>query len=92
MINYIPVLKCFMNNESRSDNPFDGFNFFNLLENKFAKEKNLCPICLKEPVRPAHPCSCERAFCFACLKEWARFKKSCPICRKNFRKISTIRL
>ena len=87
MINYIPVLKCFLNNDFESNNPFDGFNFLTYLNNKFANENNLCAICLNEPVQLAHPCSCDHIFCFACLKEWAKFKKSCPLCRKNFRKI-----
>jgi SNF2 family DNA or RNA helicase len=44
-------------------------------------EKN-CTICLEEMIKGSIT-KCGHVFCSDCLKNWLKFHKSCPMCKKN---------
>ena len=44
-----------------------------------------CSICLDEVKKISCPNSClHNSFCFTCLLEWSRTKRTCPLCRRRF--------
>ena len=46
-----------------------------------------CPICLGTITDKCTAESCFHSFCFVCLKEWAKQKAVCPLCKQPFSKI-----
>uniref|UniRef100_A0A8C3K882 RING-type E3 ubiquitin transferase n=1 Tax=Calidris pygmaea TaxID=425635 RepID=A0A8C3K882_9CHAR len=49
-----------------------------------AAEYSQCPICLGNIEDTAYVAFCLHQFCFTCIKEWARRRARCPLCRKHF--------
>ena len=87
MNNQVIFLNCFMNDVNRKANVFDGFNFEKIAQNLNHHKSEICPICLKEPIRPTKTNICKHIFCYTCIKEWAKIKNVCPMCRMKFTKI-----
>lgn len=50
-----------------------------------------CPICLSYPKNPCRSNKCAHIFCYKCLRKWFKIRKTCPLCRKRFSKINSIR-
>ncbi|KAI5609295.1 E3 ubiquitin-protein ligase Topors [Silurus asotus] len=46
-----------------------------------------CPICLDRFVNVASVERCLHRFCFRCIREWAKNKAECPLCKQPFRSI-----
>ena len=81
-------LKNFLSPETLNYNLF-GKSF---LENSNSQISNnyspyYCPICLQICSSKSKPDCCSHQFCFKCLKKWMKFKKTCPYCRRTFKKI-----
>uniref|UniRef100_A0A8B9MF30 RING-type E3 ubiquitin transferase n=1 Tax=Accipiter nisus TaxID=211598 RepID=A0A8B9MF30_9AVES len=47
-------------------------------------ECSQCPICLGCIEDAAYMVVCLQPFCFACIKDWARSRARCPLCRQPF--------
>lgn len=84
-------LKNFLSPETFNYNLF-GNNF--LPNSNFQMSNNnspyYYPICLQICKFPSKPDSCSHKFCYQCIKKWMKFKKSCPYCRRTFKKINYI--
>lgn len=46
-----------------------------------------CPICLDRFENISHLDRCLHRFCFKCIKEWAKNKAECPLCKQPFHSI-----
>nr|DBA28186.1 TPA: hypothetical protein GDO54_008584 [Pyxicephalus adspersus] len=46
-----------------------------------------CPICLDRFDNISHLDRCLHRFCFKCIKEWAKNKVECPLCKQPFNSI-----
>lgn len=49
-----------------------------------AAECSQCPISLGYIEDAAYMVACLQPFCFACIKDWARSRARCPLCRQPF--------
>lgn len=54
----------------------------NNLSPVYQEEK--CPICYNFIRRKSRPNCCYHYFCRDCINQWSKFKKTCPLCRKNY--------
>ncbi|XP_075066986.1 E3 ubiquitin-protein ligase Topors [Mixophyes fleayi] len=52
-----------------------------------ASPDSKCPICLDKFDNVAHLNQCLHRFCFKCIKEWAKNKAVCPLCKQPFNSI-----
>jgi hypothetical protein len=46
-----------------------------------------CTICLDNMTKPSKVNGCEHMFCRDCIDPWAAVSNSCPLCKKEFKKI-----
>ncbi|XP_023781453.1 E3 ubiquitin-protein ligase Topors-like isoform X2 [Cyanistes caeruleus] len=47
-----------------------------------AAEDPQCPICLGPMKRPAYVTYCMHKFCLRCIRQWAKSRDNCPVCRQ----------
>ncbi|XP_063770263.1 E3 ubiquitin-protein ligase Topors isoform X2 [Pseudophryne corroboree] len=52
-----------------------------------ASPDSKCPICLDKFDNVSHLNQCFHKFCFKCIKEWAKNKAVCPLCKQPFNSI-----
>ncbi|XP_075442450.1 E3 ubiquitin-protein ligase Topors-like [Ascaphus truei] len=50
-----------------------------------ASPDSKCSICLDRFDNVSHLDPCRHRFCFSCIKEWAKTKTECPLCKQPFR-------
>lgn len=78
------TLPIFLGTNNSTMAVFDGFNFKSSID-KFNNEYfPICSICISFCKVPSKPNRCTHYFCYCCIKNWSKIKKSCPVCRSNF--------
>ena len=82
------ILSIFLEDKNKANNTFEGFNMSYFINKYKDKSSNICAICLNNCTYPGNPNGCKHIFCFKCIKLWAKIKWTCPVCRKNFFKIT----
>ena len=80
----IYILPTFLEENININNPLNSFDMNSFIYNYQNRSNNICPICLNKCINPSKPNSCGHIFCFMCINFWAKQKKICPICRRNF--------
>lgn len=81
-ITQINSIKTWLNDES-------------LLNDKNRKEKNkdclsdsnMCMICIDKIKLPSQVTGCGHLFCKVCIDKWTHVSNSCPLCKKDYKKI-----
>lgn len=58
----------------------------NTVENPNLKS-NTCTICLETINLPSKVTGCDHIFCKECIDQWAEVSNTCPLCKKDFKKI-----
>lgn len=73
---------------------YDG-KFYILFKNIFVEKKcpinnprkdDICSICFNKKNHKTGLNGCSHTFCFVCIYLWSKTKKSCPLCRANFKR------
>ena len=82
------ILSVFLEEKNQSNNTFEGFNLYYFINKYKDKPNNICAICLNNCTSPRTPNGCKYIFCFECIKLWGKIKRTCPVCRKSFYKIT----
>jgi hypothetical protein len=74
----------------RSDDfvDFKKIKYCNVDDNNKTSDNIMCSICLTvfENECDVSLTKCKHVFHTDCIKEWSRYKKDCPICRKDLKK------
>jgi len=52
------------------------------------KQVKICRICLEKIKKLTKLNNCHHEFCHECISEWAQVSNTCPICKKEFSKLS----
>lgn len=81
------TLPIFLSVNNSTIGVFDGFDFKSFIDKFIDKHCPICSICLSFCKVPSIPDRCTHYFCYYCIKNWSRIKKSCPMCRINFNNI-----
>jgi hypothetical protein len=82
------ILSVFLEEKNKSNNIFEGFNICYFIDKYKNKPSNICNICLNNCTSPGTPNGYKHIFCFKCIKLWEKIKRTCPVCRKGFLKIT----